>query len=149
MFEYFPWLAYSIVLRATSNVATPVEKSGACEVYFACYQRKLSLRKSMCRRSSYIEENKVASAKDTRVRQEEKSSMQMHTWTFLRDFSWPANKAFDLHTRDRRPFHRSSWITPRHWTRPCWPMFHLPFLTHRFLDADLAQFYIEITNSGC
>lgn len=49
MFEYFPWLAYSIVLRATSNVATPVEKSGACEVYFACYQRKLSLRKSMCR----------------------------------------------------------------------------------------------------
>lgn len=24
-------------------------------------------------------------------------------------------------------------------------MFHLPFLTHRFLDADLAQFYIEIT----
>lgn len=62
----------------------------------------------MCRRLSYIEENKVASAKDTRVRQEEKSSMQMHTWTFLRDFSWPANKAFDLHTRDRRPFHRSS-----------------------------------------
>lgn len=99
----------------------------------------------MCRCSSHIEENKVVSAKDTHVRQEEKSSMQMHTWTFLRDFSWPANKAFDLHTRDRRPFHRSSWITPRHWTRPCWPMFHLPFLTHRFLDADLAQFYIEIT----
>lgn len=62
----------------------------------------------MGRCSSRIEEDKVASAKDTRVRQEEKSSMQMHTWTFLRDSSWPANKAFDLHTRDRRPFHRSS-----------------------------------------